>query len=112
MVFILLTMVFLLMRVAPGNPIQAALGGHVPPAVVNEISHRLGFDKPLYVQYGDYLWDIVRGNFGTTITDNRALSNIITVNGAATLELTFFAMLIAIVVGVVVGLVAGRYRDT
>jgi peptide/nickel transport system permease protein len=112
MVFILLTMVFLLMRVAPGNPIQAALGGHVPPAVVNEISHRLGFDKPLYEQYGDYLWDIVRGNFGTTITDNRALSNIITVNGAATLELTFFAMLIAIVVGVVVGLVAGRYRDT
>ena len=112
MVFILLTMVFLLMRVAPGNPIQAALGGHVPAAVVNEISHRLGFDKPLYEQYGDYLWDIVRGNFGTTITDNRALSNIIVVNGAATLELTFFAMLIAIVVGVVVGLVAGRYRDT
>ncbi len=112
MVFILLTMVFLLLRVAPGNPIQAALGGHVPAAYVQQITHRLGFDKPLYQQYGDYLWDIVRGNFGTTITDNRPLSQIITQNGAATLELTFFAMLIAIVVGVIVGLVAGRYRDT
>jgi len=112
MVLILLTMVFLLLRVAPGNPIQASLGGHVPAAFVQQITHRLGFDKPLYQQYGDYLWDILRGNFGTTITDHRAMSNIIEVNGAATLELTFFAMLVAIVVGVLVGLVAGRYRDT
>jgi peptide/nickel transport system permease protein len=112
MVFILLTMVFLLMRVAPGNPIQAALGGHVPPSVIKQIEHRLGFDKPLLTQYGDYLWNIVRGNFGTTITDNRPLSQIIKQNGAATLELTFFAMLVAIVVGVLIGLLAGRYRDT
>ena len=112
MVLILLTLVFLLLRVAPGNPIQAALGGHVPPSVVKPIEHRLGFDKPLITQYGDYLWNIVRGNLGTTITDNRPLSQIIKQNGAATLELTVFAMLIAIVVGVLVGLVAGRYRDT
>jgi len=112
MVLILLTLVFLLMRVAPGNPISAALGGHVPPAVINQITHQLGFDQPLWRQYVDYLWNIVRGNFGTTITDHRPLSQIIAVNGAATLELTFFAMIVAIVVGVVIGLFAGRYRDT
>ncbi|HLX32006.1 MAG TPA: ABC transporter permease [Gaiellaceae bacterium] len=112
MVFILLTLVFLLLRVAPGNPIEAALGGHVPAAYVHQIERRLGFDKPLITQYGDYLWNILRGHLGTTITDNRPLSQIIEQNGAATLELTFFAMLIAIVVGVLVGLVAGRYRDT
>jgi peptide/nickel transport system permease protein len=112
MVLILLTLVFLLMRVAPGDPISASLGGHVPPAVINQIKHQLGFDKPLATQYVDYLWDIVRGNFGTTITDHRPISNIILVNGAATLELTFWAMVIAVVVGVLIGLVAGRYRDT
>jgi peptide/nickel transport system permease protein len=111
MVLILLTLVFLLMRVAPGNPIEAALGGHVPAAQVKLIEHREGFDKPLYVQYGDYLWGIARGNFGTSITDNRPLTQIFAQNGAATLELTFFAMLVAIVVGVSVGLVAGRFRD-
>jgi peptide/nickel transport system permease protein len=112
MVLILLTFVFLLMRVAPGNPIEAALGGHAPPAVVNQITHRLGYDKPLWTQYFDYLGNIARGNFGTTTTDNRPVTQIIEQNGAATLELTFFAMFVAIFVGVVFGLVAGRYRDT
>jgi peptide/nickel transport system permease protein len=112
MVFILLTFVFLLMRVAPGDPISASLGGKVPPAIINQIKHRLGFDKPITTQYGNYLWDTVRGNFGTTITDRRPVRDIIAVNGAATLELTFFAMIVAIVVGVAVGLIAGRFRDT
>jgi len=112
MVLILLTLVFLLMRVAPGNPIQAALGGHVSPAYIHQIEHRFGFDKPLLTQYGEYLWNIARGDFGTTTTDNRPLTQIIAQNGAATLELSFFAILVAIVVGVVFGLLAGRYRDT
>jgi peptide/nickel transport system permease protein len=113
MVLILLTFVFLLMRVAPGDPISAALGGHnVPQSVIDGIKHRLGFDQPLYQQYGDYLWNILRGNFGTTITDQRPISDIILTNGAATLELTFYAMIVAVVVGVLVGLLAGRFRDT
>lgn len=112
MVLILLTLVFLLMRVAPGNPISAALGGHVAPSVINQITHQLGFDKPLYVQYGNYLWGILHGNFGTTITDRRSVSSIIVENGGATLELTIAAGFVAIVVGIVVGLLAGRYRDT
>ena len=112
MVFILLTMVFLLMRVAPGDPINAALGGHAPPAAVNQIKRELGYDKPIYVQYLEYLKDIAEGNLGTTITDHRPVMDIVKVNGAATLELTFYAMLVAIVVGVLVGLLAGRFRDT
>jgi peptide/nickel transport system permease protein len=112
MVWILLTMVFLLMRVAPGDPISASLGGHVPPAVVQNIKHRLGYDKPLLTQYGNYLWDTVHLNFGTTITDRRPVTDIVKENGAATLELTIAAMFVAIIVGITIGLVAGRFRDT
>jgi peptide/nickel transport system permease protein len=111
MVLILLTLVFALMRVVPGNPVSASLGGHVPPAVIKEISRKLGYDRPIYAQYGTYLWQILHGNFGTTITDRRSVWSIIAVNGAATLELTVTAMLVAIGVGVPVGLIAGRFRD-
>ncbi|HEX7390985.1 MAG TPA: ABC transporter permease [Acidiphilium sp.] len=110
-ILILLTLVFVLMRVAPGNPVAAALGGHVPPAVIKALEHKLGYDKPLYDQYGIYLWHIIHGNFGTTITDHRPVSEIILVNGAATLELTVAAMIVALIVGIPGGLIAGRFRD-
>jgi peptide/nickel transport system permease protein len=112
MVFILLTLVFLLMRVAPGDPISAALGGHAPQSEVERIKHELGYDKPIYEQYGTYLGQVARGNLGKSITDSRSVTDIVRVNGAATLELTFFAMIVAIVVGVVIGLLAGRFRDS
>jgi peptide/nickel transport system permease protein len=112
MVFIVLTMVFLLMRVAPGDPISASLGGHAPPSQIEEIKHELGYDEPIYLQYVHYLGKIARGDLGTTITDRRPVTDIVKDNGAATLELTFYAMIVAIVVGVTFGLLAGRYRDT
>ena len=112
MILILLTLVFLLMRVAPGDPITASLGGRVPPEVVNEIKEDLGFNEPIYIQYRDYIFDIAQADFGETITDRRSIGDIILENGAATLELTFFAMIVAIVVGVTFGMLAGRFRDT
>lgn len=112
MVIILLTVVFILMRVAPGNPIEVALGGKLTEQELKAREHAAGFDRPLVVQYGDYLHDVVRGNFGTTITDNRSVGSIIKENGGATLELSVGAMLVAVVVGVPLGLLAGRFRDT
>jgi peptide/nickel transport system permease protein len=112
MVFILLTLVFLLMRVAPGDPISASLGGRVPQEELDRIREELGYNRPILVQYVDYLGDVVRGDFGVATTDSRSIRDIIVENGAATLELTFFAMLIAVLVGVSFGMLAGRYRDT
>ncbi len=112
MVFILLTMVFLLMRVAPGDPISASLGGHAPQSQIDEIKAELGYDEPLWKQYLQYLGGIARGDLGTTITDRRPVTDIVRDNGAATLELTFYAMIVAMVVGVTFGLLAGRFRDT
>src|SRR5919197_6135188 len=111
-VLILLTMVFLLMRVAPGDPIQAALGGHVSQQEIEKRRHAAGYDRPILTQYVEYLGDAVTLNLGTTLTDHRSTTSIIVDNGSATLELTIFAFAIAVAVGVGIGLVAGRYRDT
>src|SRR3954470_9696706 len=111
-VLILLTMVFLLMRVAPGNPIQAALGGHVSQEEIQRRSAEAGYDRPVLTQYAEYIRDALTLNLGSTLTDHRSVTSILTENGTATLELTFYAFTIALVVGVSIGVAAGRYRDT
>jgi ABC-type dipeptide/oligopeptide/nickel transport system permease component len=112
MLWILLTLVFFMMRVAPGDPVTAALGGRLPEKELQERRHAAGYDKPLVVQYVDYLGDVARLNFGTTITDDRPVTDVIVENGSATLELTFWAMVVALSVGIGLGLLAGRLRDS
>jgi peptide/nickel transport system permease protein len=112
MVFILLTMVFLLMRVAPGDPIQASLGGRLSAEQIAERRAAAGYDRPILVQYAEYLFDVVRLDFGRTVTDNRAVTDILVENGGATLTLTASALLIALTLGIPLGLLAGRFRDT
>src|SRR4029078_4709774 len=74
LIFIVLTLVFLLMRVAPGDPISASLGGHAPQSQIDEIKAELGYDEPIWKQYFEYLGQIARGNLGTPITDRRAVT--------------------------------------
>jgi len=112
MVWVLLTVVFLMMRVAPGDPISATLGGKLAPAELARRQAALGFDRPLLVQYFDYLWDAVRFKFGTTITDGQTIGSLLVENGGATLTLTVAALIFALVVGLPLGLIAGRFRET
>jgi len=111
-VLILLTITFLLMRVAPGNPIQAALGGHVPQQIIERKTAAAGYDRPIIVQYWDYMRDALTGHFGNTITDHVPVTQVVVDNGSATLELALTAFLVALAVGIPIGVLAGRFRDT
>lgn len=112
MIWVLLTMVFLLLRVAPGDPVSAAVGGKLSEAALDERRAALGLDRPLIVQYLDYLGDVATFNFGKTISDNRPIVEIIRDNGGATLTLTLGAFLFALLIGIPLGLLAGRHRDS
>lgn len=111
-VIILMTMVFLLMRVAPGDPIQAALGGQLSAEELDRRREAAGLDRPIIVQYFEYLGNVATGDFGETVTEDRPVTSIVVDNGSATLELTLVAFTIALAVGLSVGLLAGRFRDT
>lgn len=112
MLWFVITMVFVLLRVAPGDPVSAAVGGKLSEEALDARRAALGLDRPLVVQYLDYLGDVATLNFGQTISDNRPIFDIIRDNGGATLTLTLGAFLVALVLGVPLGLVAGRFRDS
>lgn len=111
-VLVILTIVFLLMRVAPGDPVSVALGGQRTPEEIAQLRADAGYDRPVYVQYWEYITGVVRFDFGQTITDSRDVTQIFLINGGATLTLTLAALLVALVIGVPLGLLAGRRRDT
>lgn len=110
MIWLLVTMVFVMMRVI-GDPIQAALGGRLNAQQIAERKAEAGLDRPILTQYWEYLTGLFRGDFGVTLTDNREVSDILVVNGAATLELAFWSLLVAFGLGIPLGRIAARYRD-
>ena len=109
-VFILVTMVFLLMRTI-GDPITAALGGRLPADQLAERIAAAGYDRPLLVQYFEYIGQVFTGNFGQSITDNRPVVDILIRYGGATLELAFYALIVAFIVGIPLGMLAAYLRD-
>ncbi|WP_407320201.1 ABC transporter permease [Isoptericola halotolerans] len=109
-VFILVTTVFVLMR-STGDPITAALGGRLTPDQLAERIAAAGYDRPILVQYWEYLTGVFTGDLGTTISDNRPVTEILTTYGAATLELSAYAVLVAVVLGVPFGMLSGYFRD-
>lgn len=112
MLFILLTMVFLLMRVAPGDPITATVGARLTPEQVEQRREALGLTDPLHEQYFRYLGDALTGDFGDPVTDRRSVLEIIGDTAPATFELAIAGMIIAVTVGILVGALSGRLRDT
>lgn len=109
-VFILVTIVFFVMR-ATGDPISAAMGGRLTPEELQRRIRAAGYDRPLIVQYADYLGDLLHGDLGTTLTDNQPVSAILAHYGAATFELAFLALIVALIVGIGLGRLAARRRD-
>jgi peptide/nickel transport system permease protein len=109
-IFILVTLVFFIMR-ATGDPISAALGGKLTPDQLAERVHQAGYDRPLFIQYFEYLGHIFTGNFGTTLSDNQPVTQVLLTYGAATLELAFYALIVAFIVGIPLGMVAAYFRD-
>lgn len=110
MMWVLVTFVFVLMRVI-GDPVTAAQGGRLTAVQIAERKKDAGLDRPLLTQYWEYISGLLQGDFGRAITDKRPISNILLVNGTATLELAFWSLLVAFAVGVPLGRIAARHRD-
>jgi peptide/nickel transport system permease protein len=110
-VFVVSLAVFLMARVA-GDPRSVFLGENASQEQWEEFGRRLGLDRPLYVQYADYLRRLVAGDLGQSITYNRPAFDVIIDRVPATLELAAFAFAISTVAGIGLGILAAVRRGT
>src|SRR5437879_8835105 len=112
MLVLLLTFTFIILRVAPGDPVSTIYGERGNPQVIDRIKTELGLYDPLYVQFFRYLRDVFTGNMGTSILTQRPVIDEITSRMPATIELTFSSMLFASVIGIGIGNLTGTRRDS
>jgi peptide/nickel transport system permease protein len=103
-------LVFLGVRALPGDPAVVLAGEGATPELIAQIRHQYGLDRPLPVQYVDYVREVLSGNFGRSTQDRLPVGQILLDRLPITIELAVLAMLVAIVVGLVAGTVAAVRR--
>src|ERR671912_2263961 len=106
------TLVFSLIHFIPGDPALAMLGETAAPEDVEELRRRLGLDRPLLEQYGNFLAGVVRGDLGTSLRTSQPVTEAILERLPATFELAAAAMLAAICFSLPLGIAAAVWRGT
>jgi peptide/nickel transport system permease protein len=108
---IVAALVFVITRLAPGDPAAVMLGEQATAADIAQLRASYGLDKPLPVQFAYWLGELARGNLGQSIFLQRPVTQALLERAEPTLFLTLFAMAIAIAIGVPCGIVAAVWRN-
>ncbi len=106
------TLVFSLIHLVPGDPVQAMLGESASPQDVAQLRTKLGLDRPLYEQYVTFAAGVVRGDLGVSLRTNQPVTTVIFERMPATMELAVAAMVVAIVFAIPLGIIAAVRKDT
>lgn len=109
--FSVLTLVFIIVRILPGDPALVILGDQASPASIAALRQRLGLDQPIFVQYFQFLWNILHGNLGTSMITGRSISAEIMSVLPYTIELTVASLLLGVLLGVPAGVWAAVKRN-
>ena len=110
--FGILTLVFSLIHLIPGDPAIQIAGENARPEDVQQVRHALGLDQPLGRQYVHYLVSVVHGDLGRSFQTNESVAVQIRQRYPATIELAFGAMLIALLVAFPLGIISAIYRNS
>jgi peptide/nickel transport system permease protein len=97
---------FALARLIPGDPCRAMLGEKATKVVCDEFNHRHGLDKPIPVQFGVYVGEIARGEFGTSFRYSKPITELLKERLPITVELSFAALMVSIFIGIPLGVIS------
>jgi ABC-type dipeptide/oligopeptide/nickel transport system permease component len=106
------TIIFIIVRVAPGDPAVAALGDYASAEAVEALRERMGLNEPLWRQYLTFLGDLARGDLGRSLISETPVSEQIAFVLPYTLELTAAAIIVGLVLGIPIGVVTAIRRNT
>ena len=107
---VIITLAFFLIRMAPGGPFDRERA--IPPEIAANIERAYHLDKPLVVQYGYYLLNVVQGDFGPSFKyKDHTVSSLIAQGFPVSLQLGLFAMLLALLVGIPAGMLAALHQN-
>ncbi|MFC7619835.1 ABC transporter permease [Microlunatus sp. GCM10028923] len=106
------TLIFVIIRVAPGDPAAVLLGPDAEPDQISRLRAELGLDQPIFVQYGNYLLDTVRLDFGDSYRLRMPAIEAVFDRLPATVELTLTSTALAVAVGLTLGILAGMRPNT
>ena len=109
---IVATIVFLLLRLAPGDPAAILAGDAASPEQIAAIRARLGLDEPMLVQFGEWIWRLLRGDLGTSIISNQPVTRLIGERIEPTLALATTTIVFAVAVAVPLGVVSAWKQGT
>ena len=98
--------IFIMLRIIPGNPVTTMLGEHVNQAIIDKVSREMGLDQPLYIQFFRYVGNALKGDFGTSYRLNRNVTQIIMDAFPNTVKLSVLAAVVAWIIGITAGIVA------
>ena len=113
MLWTIVTIVFLLLRATPGDPVDAVLGNRAPDAIKEQYRERLGLNKPLPLQYLAYLGNLLRLDLGSSITDQgQNVWQVIQQYFPATVEVAAASMIVALIVGIGAGMLSASRTGT
>ena len=104
-------LIFLMLRVVPGNPVTTMMGEHADTATIERMTAELGLDQPLPVQFARYIGGALRGNFGTSYSLGKPVSTLMKAAFLNTLKLTGLAALIAWSIGIICGVIAAVRKN-
>lgn len=106
--FVMSIVVFLIIRLVPGDPVRTMLGFRATEENVIELRHQLGLDQSLFTQYTDWAGALLRGDLGTDIVSHASLAELLAQRLPVTLELAGLSMLLAVIIGVPLGVLAAN----
>ncbi len=107
----LVTVLFALLNILPGDPARMMAGPFADPDVVKTIREEMGFDRPLWIQYLDNLWDLARGEFGRSYQSRRPILKDILEVFPKTVQLAIAAELTSALIGIWLGVIAATRRN-